>query len=464
MRWIACAVGALLALSAFAHVGERAYILLLPTGLYILGGALAVALSFVVMALVPSAFFSRMAHFRRPFWNIARANALGPSAAALALLALLLAAGYSASRDPLANPLPLTVWTLWWIGFTFLVALAGDLWAPLNPWRAAYRLAALLPGLERLRATPPLAYPERLGYWPAALLLFAFGWFELVYPAPQDPERLASAVIAYAGLTLAGMFLFGEDRWLERAEAFSVFFRMVGWLSPFSAGGGGGEANGRLALSVGLPCRGLLGAGALPASGVAFVLVALGNVSFDGLSRTFWWLGLIGENPLEYPGRTALMAMNTLGLAGTVAALAVLYLAAVRLGGQTDFGRYVVAIVPIAFGYHFAHYFPTFLVDVQYAAIALSDPFDEGWNLLGARDLQVTGSFLAHHSTVHAIWNLQAAAIVAAHVAAVFVAHVLALRRHGSVRRAIASLIPMTALMVAYTVFGLWLLSTPVAA
>jgi FtsH-binding integral membrane protein len=65
---------------------------------------------------------------------------------------------------------------------------------------------------------------------------------------------------------------------------------------------------------------------------------------------------------------------------------------------------------------------------------------------------------------VHAIWNLQVAGIVAAHVAAVFVAHVLALRRHGTARAALASQPPMTALMVAYTIFGLWLLATPVAA
>jgi hypothetical protein len=464
MRRIACAIGALLPLAAFAHAGERAQLLLLPTGLYILGGALAVAFSFAIMALLPSPLFAKTAQLSLPLGTVARAKGVVPSAVAFVLLALLLVAGFVASRDPLANPLPLAVWTLWWIGFSFLVVLVGNLWALLNPWRAAYRLAALLPGLGQLRARPPLAYPGRLGHWPAALLLFAFGWFELVYPAPQDPERLAAAVIAYAVLTLAGMFLFGEDRWLERAEAFSVFFRMVGWLSPFSARDDGGQTHGRLALSVGLPCRGLLAAGALPPGGVAFVLMALGNVSFDGLSRTFWWLGLIGANPLEYPGRTALMAMNTLGLAGTAAALALLYFAAVRLGGQTDFGRWVVAIVPIAFGYHFAHYFPAFLVDVQYALKAFGDPLGRGWNLLGARDLPASASFLAHYSTVHAIWNLQVAAIVAAHVAAVFVAHVLALRRHGSVRRALASQVPMTALMVAYTVFGLWLLSTPVAA
>jgi hypothetical protein len=441
--------------SVFGHGGERAHVLLLPTNLYMLGGAAAVALSFAVMALVPSPRFSRLAQYSLPLGNIAQPTAVLPSAVTLVLLVLLIFAGYTASRDPLDNPLPLAVWTLWWVGFTFLVVLAGDLWALLNPWRAAYRLAGRLPGLSRWRAAPPLPYPDWLGYWPAVVLLLAFAWFELIDPAPSDPARLATAVVAYAGLTLTGMFLFGEARWLERGEAFSVFFRIVGRLSPFTVKG--------QAVTVGLPCRALLEAGALPASGVAFVLVMLGSVSFDGLSRTFWWLSLIGENPLEHPGRSALMTMNTLGLLATVAAIASLYLVAVRLGRQTDYGRYIVAIVPIAFGYHFAHYLPSFLVDVQYATVALSDPFERGWNLLGARELHPTTSFLAHHSTVYAMWNVQVAGIVAAHVAAIFTAHALALRRHASVRRAAASQIPMTLLMVGYTVFGLWLLSTPVA-
>jgi hypothetical protein len=447
MAWALLAL-AIYVESVFAHPGERGLVLLLPTGLYMLGGATAVALSFVVVALLPSPAFSRLTQ-SRDIGSLAEPRPVVPSAVTLALCALLVFAGYSGSRDPLNNPLPLTVWTLWWVGFTFLVVLFGDLWALLNPWRAAYRL------LVRTSAVPPLRYPERLGYWPAVALLLAFAWFELIDPAPQDPARLATAVLAYAVVTLAGMVLFGESAWLERGEAFSVFFRIVGRLAPFSIKGG--------KLLVRVPACGLLEMSALPASGIAFIVVALASVSFDGLSRTFWWLSLIGENPLEHPGRSAVMTMNTLGLLATVAVIASLYLVAVRLGGETDYGRCIVAIVPIAFGYHFAHYLPSFLVDVQYAAIALSDPFDRGWNLLGARDLEPTTSFLSHHSTVHAMWNVQVAGIVAAHVAAVFVAHALALRRHASVRRALASQVPMTTLMVAYTVFGLWLLSTPVA-
>lgn len=465
---------------AQAHTGGRAFILLLPTQLYIVGGAAVVALSFVAMALAPAAGLraagrGRLRLLRLPQWG--RSGGWGAMAASLAVFAVavgLVIAGYTGSRDPLANPLPLTLWTLWWVGFTFLHVVLGDLWSVLNPWRGPYRLAVALIG--RGGRGPPLRYPRRLGTWPAVLLLLAFAWFELIDPAPQDPARLATAAALYMGATFLGMALFGERAWLRHGEAFSVFFRMVAWLAPLEvvreaapeSPADGGE---RRALRARLPGSGLLSVGALPASAAAFILLALASVSFDGLSRTFWWLDLAGANPLEHPGRTALIGVNTLGLLGTFAALVAAYLAAVLLGrvlarpgggAGKSLGRFVVSIAPIAFGYHFAHYLPAFLVDAQYAARALSDPFALGWNLFGTRDLHVIASLLTNHESVWLIWNLQVAGIVAAHVVAVAVAHCLALRDAASPRQAVLSQMPMTVLMVGYTLFGLWLLSTPV--
>jgi hypothetical protein len=117
--------------------------------------------------------------------------------------------------------------------------------------------------------------------------------------------------------------------------------------------------------------------------------------------------------------------------------------------------------VPIACGYHFAHYLPVFLVDVQYALRALSDPFGRGWDLFGTADLYVMTGFLSDASAVYRIWHTQVAIIVGAHVAAVYLAHVLALRLTTSTRAAARSQAPMLALMIGYTLFGLWLLATP---
>jgi len=51
-------------------------------------------------------------------------------------------------------------------------------------------------------------------------------------------------------------------------------------------------------------------------------------VSFDGLSCSFLWLGSIGISPLEFPGRSAVVDLNSVGLVGTFVLLAALLWAA----------------------------------------------------------------------------------------------------------------------------------------
>ena len=438
---------------AAAHTTERAFVMVLPTELYLTGGSLVVALSFVLIALVPAANVTALAGL---VWRAGRLPAALGSALSLlsfAVLVALILAGLFGTQDPLANPLPLTVWTLGWVGLTLAHALFGNLWAALNPWRGL---------CDFLFRRPLLNYPERLGYWPAVLQFLAFAWFELIATVPQNPEILAQLVALYFALNLALARVFGCVTWLRYGEAFAVFFRFVSWLSPF---------DGRLGrISVSPPALGLLRAPALPLSGVAFVLLALAAVSFDGLARTYLWLGGIGVNPLDFPGRSAVAAANTLGLLGAFAALMACYGTAVWLGWRLtgrsgplseSLGAFVLSIVPIALGYHVAHYLTAFLVDAQYAAIAFNDPFGRGWDLFGLRGTHVTTSFLYNAESVRAIWHAQVAAIVIAHVVAIATAHGIALIRSETRGTAILGQIPLTVLMIAYTLFGLWLLSAP---
>ncbi len=453
---LAALAGAGFATPSCAHTGQRAFVLLLPTREYIVGGALVVALSFVLLAVLP-ARWPRGAARPRPTGVRWRDLGAWPGRIVLAVLAVLVAAGFAGPRDPLANPLPTLLWSWWWIGLTFAHALLGNLWSVLSPFPALHRLASVG---RRPRAL--LSYPRALGCWPAVGLFAAFAWFELVYPAPQDPARLAVAVLSYAGITLAGMVLFGPRTWLRHGEAFQVFFTLVSWLAPI------GHAGARLAWH--WPGARLLRRRPLSASGAAFVLMALATVSFDGFSRSFTWLGLLGENPLEYPGRSALVVPATLGLAAAFAVFVLACAAASAAGnalagrppGQ-GYGSFVLSLVPIAFGYHFAHYLPAFLVDAQYALRAVSDPFGRGWDLFSTADFAVTTSLLTHHASVALLWQVQTAAIVVAHLCAVVVAHARYLREAPGDTRRLAMQLPAMALMIGYTVFGLWLLSTPTA-
>ena len=456
----ACAALAASTSPAFAHASERGHVLLLPTGYYLVGGALAVALSFPRLAFMRPAGLDPWRDFRLPLGAIPEPLRLLTSALSCAFLFMLIAAGLYGSPDPVHNPLPLTIWTLMWVGLTLVQGLLGNIWRWLDPWYAPCRAANTL-----LRRSEPAFDESRTSYLPALILFIAFAWFELVYIAPEDPPRLAVAVLSYWLVTFAFALMFGHDRWTRQGEFLTVFFNMIakfGVVQPVS--------EGIRRIEFRLPGATVSEARPLPVSGVLFLLANLAAVSFDGFSKTFLWLGSIGINPLEFPGRSAVTVQNTLGLFGAMLALAALFAVAVRAGealagqrGRQSIGLLVWSIVPIALAYHFSHYLTALLVDAQAALIALSDPFAKGWNLLGLSGSHVEAGIVMGHNAAWAIWNAQAAAIVAGHILAVLIAHMFALRLYGDTRAAALSQLPLAVLMVAYTLLGLWLLSTPSA-
>jgi len=453
----------LLPTPAFAHASDRGHVLLLPTGYYIVGGALAVAVSFLVLALLPPAALDRFWRRRLSLFTVSDTPRTIVSLISFAGFAILIAAGLFGSRDPLSNPLPLVIWTLLWAGFTLLQGVLGDLWSWLDPWYGPCRIAGRLLG-PRAGEARPSRLPSWLGVWPAFVLFFAFAWFELIDPAPDDPAHLAFAAGTYWLASFVAMLVFGHGEWSRRGEFLTVFFSMVARFAPFE------RREGRLSLC--WPGAKLLAAQPLPPSGTAFLLLALSSVSFDGLAKTFFWLGLFGVNPLEFPGRTALIGIGSFGLALTFVLLAAVFALAVLLGQRLAgdarsfaevAGLLVWSIVPIALAYHIAHYLTALLVDGQYALVALSDPFALGWNLFGTADRMVEAGVVAGAESAWWLWNLQAGAIIAGHVLAVLVAHGLAWRLHPQPSRAALSQLPLTLLMIAYTIFGLWLLATPTA-
>ena len=101
---------------------------------------------------------------------------------ASAVLVALVVAGLTGSRDPLANPLPLSVWTLLWVGLTFVHAVLGNVWPLVNPWTAIARLLRRAFGRRdgRRRCRRCWFGRRRSGGWPAVVLLLIFAWFELV--------------------------------------------------------------------------------------------------------------------------------------------------------------------------------------------------------------------------------------------------------------------------------------------
>ena len=447
---------------SWAHSTERGLVLLLPTEFYITGGAIAVLASFLLLCAVPASFPGYLTNCRITLFRLKTRPGTVSSLFAFAVLVMLVVLGFSGSRDPLANPLPLVTWTGWWVLFTLVQCLTGDLWKRLNPWQGPARIIRkYLPmGTTRRRL------PGWTGYYPAILQFAIFAWFELVYVAPEDPAVLAWAVILFWTFNFIAVLVFGEQDWFERGEPFSIFFRFVGAMAPFRCAG---EKEGIRSVELVVPGTGLARLPALPLSGVFFVLLTLSTVSFDGLSRTFAWLGAIDVNPLEFPGRSRVLFENTAGLVISFALLSVLFLVTVYLGYalagkkgtfSTSAGRLVYSIIPISLVFHGAHYLTQILVNGQYLILALNDPAASDMNLLGLGNLHVTTSFLNDIHSVSVIWGLQTGIIAFGHIIGIAVAHMIAMEIHGSAKTATKSQLFLAAFMVGYTVFGLWLLST----
>ncbi|MEO0751793.1 MAG: hypothetical protein AAFY25_08315 [Pseudomonadota bacterium] len=441
---------------ALAHAAEQGFVLLLPTDIYITAGVASVALTIVLIALLPAPMAKRI-FASLPV--LPRGPALlrhGLSLLATGLLAFAVWRGFTGPRDPLSNPLPLMIWTVWWVGLVTAQGLIGNHWRYSNPWTG---LAFALHRITGTRA--PLRYPRWLGHWPAVVSFIGFAAFLLADPAPADPARLAAFAGLYWYAAFFGLILFGPA-WMVRAEAFTVMMRAYGRMGLFGPRG----------RRIGFGLWGWQGArGRLqPLSLSVFVLILLGTGSFDGLNETFFWLDLLGINPLEFPGRSAVIWQNLTGLIAANAALIAAFAACLWLGEKLAgsgrslrdaFCLYAPSILPIAIAYHVAHYLTSFLVDGQYVALMLNDPMARGADVLGLGEYYVTTGFFNTPGTVKAIWLTQAGAVVVGHVVAILLAHALAMRDQSSTRRAILGQAPLAAFMVAYTFFGLWLLASP---
>ncbi|MGR3515003.1 MAG: hypothetical protein ACU0GG_19755 [Paracoccaceae bacterium] len=443
---LAC-LATLLPASANAHATDQAFILLLPTDIYITAGVLAVALTVAALFLLPDRVVERLFAARETKPRPSSPLATITSLLSFITLAALIALGLAGPRDPLSNLMPLMFWTVGWVGVVSLSGLLGNLWHWLNPWTGLYTLLA-----PDWRQRP---LPEHWGLWPATLLIIAFTAFLLADIAPDDPGRLATLVAAYWIVTMAGLLISGRS-WLHQAELGHAICATYAKLTLHVRDGLGGP--GWQLLRPLTPATGL------------FALTLLGAGSFDGLNETFWWLGLIDVNPLEFPGRSAVIRETLTGLIG---ALLLLYLAfalcvwlGLRIGKSgarflTTAERLALAMLPIALVYHIAHYLPSFLVGIQYTLAALTDPLNRGADLLALGDFRVTTGFFNRLDTIRPIWLTQAGLVVFGHVWSVLLAHRIALDLFGKSRQAAWATLPLSVFMIAYTFLGLWLLAAP---
>ncbi|WP_336021998.1 hypothetical protein [Halobellus salinisoli] len=357
---------------------------------------------------------------------------------AVAAVPLVVAVGLIGPDAPAANLLTLVVWVVWWAGYTMTTYAVGDTWPALNPWRT---VASLIP-LERR------SLPDWVGAWPSVVALLALVAIEVLSPVAADPRLLAAVVIGYSTVTVAGAAAFG-DAWFDRIDPVARTFALYGRFAPVRRTDSG--------LDVGLPGAGLARDTTVSdPDDVAFIVGLVWVTTFDGLVSTAAWERVTSAvAALGVPVWVVTLA----GLLGGFACFVACYWLAARGVRRTAptyvstrylAGWFAPALVPIAAGYHFAHFVGYLVGFAPTIAAVVASPLAPPGSLVV---LSPPGWFGA----------VQVIAIVLGHILAVWVAHARAFELFAGRVQPIRSQYPFALVAVLYTTVSLWIVAQPIA-
>jgi len=424
---IAFAVPAVVA----AHTVNATYASRLPLAVYVVGAAVTVALSFIfvivrdVRAAPPD--LTAEGHLP-PAWIRWPLRALG-----LVGWTWIVAQGIAGGSSD-GDVATLFLWVYGWVGLAIVCAIIGPAWQFLDPFSTIHDIGAAILRALHIEGWDVADYPSALGRWPATAGFAFFVWLELVVQA--GPSILFIVLIGYTALTVAMMAQFGRDEWRSQAETFTVWFRLLGRLAYWRLVDEEGRVHKR---SFG---SGLLEPG-WTAADVTLVALGVSSIIFDGLSQTQPFFDLFGAPGIA--GKTVLLA----GFLGIVVLLAF------GVARTVGLGAIGAGLLPIALGYLIAHYLTYLLIDGQRILIAISDPFNKGWNVFGTVFFEPTGAWLPPGL----VWTVQLAAVVGGHMLGAWGGHVVAAAdappgiSAGALRR---RQIPLAVVMIGLTTLTLW--------
>ena len=460
----------MLATAVFLHGFGTRYDLPASLWLYLFAAGGVVVISFVLVVVFAGEQVGEKAiwYLRRELkflLSIARSpwpRVIGGLIGVLGLATIIVTGLFGSSRPEL-NPAEFLIWIYFWAGTVIVSGLVGNLWYLLNPFAAIYDAVTKL-----VRLGPVWKLPQRLGIWPAVLIYYSFACLELTTGMANRPYIAATAALAYASLTLAGMILFGRDEWLQRCEAFTVLFDIVGRFGPVEAGR---DETGRITAVYVRPWGvGLLKPAPSGWDRVVFVILMLSSLAFDGIEGTRSWADFtIATEPYWLPqGAFGFFLLKTVSVTLLTVAFLLIFIAFMemviyfgkrRVDLMSTVSGFALTLVPIALVYNAAHNYYYAVVTAQALIPLLDDPLAKGWHLLPAVAAYKPSFALAQASTV---WFAQIVLIVVGHVIAVYLAHLRAGERFRTAQNALLSQYPMLVLMVMYTMTSLWILAQPV--
>jgi hypothetical protein len=415
----------------------------LPLAVYLAGAAIAVGLSFAFVLLRDRpAEISPLGPAREvPRWLRIGLRAVGLVGWGWIVSQAIVGGGGDADVSSLF------LWVYGWVGVAMVSAFLGPAWTWLDPFATLHDLGARAIRALGFRGWEVARYPHGLGAWPAVVGFAFYIWLELVVSGAGGGASLGAILVGYTAITLVAMAQFGRDAWRSQGETFSVWFGTLGRLARWTIDPN--DPSGRRVR------RQPLGAGftRAPWTVPLVVLVALGtgSIIFDGLSQTQAFFDVFGA-PAIGPATVILFAF--------LGAVVGLVLLVGRLVGLAALGA---GLLPIAVGYLVAHYLTYLVGDGQRIVVAISDPFQLGWNLFGTAFFEPSIAWLP----TGIVWTIQLAAVVGGHMLGAWAGHEAALAAaladdpHALSRPDGAATlrrrqIPLATLMVGLTVLTLW--------
>ena len=421
----------------------------IPLSLAVTGSVAALVISFTVLA----AAWRHPRYAGRPALHVPALGSVvlsAPFQATLKVLGLLFLA-YTVmvatlGADLLTNPVfgILLVWL--WVGIVPASLLLGPAFKAISPHRTLIGLLARATGADPGDGIAD--YPARLGYWPAALGLLAFVWFELVYPFNTELGPVRLWLAAYLGVMLVGGAVFGT-RFFARADPFEVYSSLLAKMSPWAVEA---DADGAERLLLRSPLANLDTTAPRPGL-VAVVAVLLGSTAYDSFREAAFWVRLVQTSDLDPTLVAHATMLGTIVLVGALFAVACV-LTPVSAGRRALPAAFAHAVLPIVAGYMVAHYTTYWFERGQLTLAQVSDPFSNGSDWFGTAGLGVS-YWLSEHPQLLA--TLKVVAVVLGHVVGVVASHERAVgllpRRHQ-----LTGQLALLVVMVVFTAGGLSLL------
>ncbi|MCB9763512.1 MAG: 4Fe-4S binding protein [Alphaproteobacteria bacterium] len=413
------------------------------------------------------------------------------------------------------NITPVIVWTIWWAGLIFAVAMFGNLWCFMCPWDALANLASRLSFWKR---TPGLSLgwrvpPALANLYPALALFVGVTWLELGWGITNNPRQTAIFGLAMAAAAVVMALLFEK-------KAFCAHVCLVGRVSGMYSNFSPVEIRPRDTRVCGVcttrdclhgnergyACPTGLDLGTLdvnthctlctecfkscptfvphvrlraPGADLSrrknprrdeawFALVLLALTGFHGLSMTPLWQNFApGTTDIVATLQTTLgvseLAAFTVGMAAVMVLPVLAYVASIGaarawvrdtgVGFWALFDAYAWSVLPVALFYHLAHNAMHLFMEGQDIVPLLSDPLGRGSDWFGTASWHLEPLL-----SEGPVWVIQVLLILVGHVFGVVVAHRISRRLFADAGAATRSLVPPLVMMVLLSVAGLWLM------